>query len=114
MAARGRRGAVGKDVAAGAKGFTQNLFSPKGIFFRPWIVLEAGPPRAAETERERGMADGGGALDIERLMGEMRPRLHRYCARMMGSAFEGEDVVQDALAKAATADFGRIDRHTPG
>jgi RNA polymerase sigma-70 factor, ECF subfamily len=56
------------------------------------------------------MADRGGALDIERLMGEMRPRLHRYCARMMGSAFEGEDVVQDALAKAAAADFGRVEQ----
>lgn len=36
-------------------------------------------------------------------LGEMRPRLHRYAARMMGSAFDGEDVVQDALAKAAEA-----------
>jgi RNA polymerase sigma-70 factor (ECF subfamily) len=33
----------------------------------------------------------------------MRPRLHRYCARMIGSAFDGEDVVQDALARAAVA-----------
>ena len=30
----------------------------------------------------------------------IRPRLHRYCARMMGSAFDGEDVVQDALFDA--------------
>jgi RNA polymerase sigma-70 factor (ECF subfamily) len=29
-----------------------------------------------------------------------RPELHRYCARMMGSAIDGEDVLQDALAKA--------------
>ncbi|NYT42896.1 sigma-70 family RNA polymerase sigma factor [Sphingomonas sp. R-74633] len=33
----------------------------------------------------------------------MRPALHRYCARMMGSAFDGEDVVQDAYAKAGAA-----------
>jgi RNA polymerase sigma-70 factor (ECF subfamily) len=33
----------------------------------------------------------------------MRPRLHRYCSRMLGSAFDGEDVVQDALAKALEA-----------
>ncbi len=33
----------------------------------------------------------------------MRPALHRYCARMMGSAFDGEDVVQEALAKASAA-----------
>jgi RNA polymerase sigma-70 factor (ECF subfamily) len=37
------------------------------------------------------------------LAAEMRPRLHRYCARMVGSALEGEDVVQEALAKAAEA-----------
>ena len=36
-------------------------------------------------------------------MGTMRPKLHRYAARMMGSAFDGEDVVQDAMAKAAEA-----------
>ena len=37
------------------------------------------------------------------LLMEMRPRLHRYCARMVGSVFDGEDVVQDALAKAIEA-----------
>jgi RNA polymerase sigma-70 factor (ECF subfamily) len=37
-----------------------------------------------------------------------RPHLHRYCARMLGSAFEGEDVVQEALAKAAEAHAGEI------
>ena len=40
---------------------------------------------------------------LGRLMAEMRPRLHRYCSRMVGSAFDGEDVVQEALAKAAEA-----------
>ncbi|HEY1429797.1 MAG TPA: sigma-70 family RNA polymerase sigma factor [Candidatus Tumulicola sp.] len=34
------------------------------------------------------------------LVAELRPELHRYCARMTGSVFDGEDVVQDALAKA--------------
>jgi RNA polymerase sigma-70 factor, ECF subfamily len=34
------------------------------------------------------------------LVGELRPALHRYCARLVGSAIDGEDVVQDALAKA--------------
>ena len=34
---------------------------------------------------------------------EFRPRLHRYCARMTGSAVDGEDVVQDALVKALRA-----------
>lgn len=40
---------------------------------------------------------------LGRLMAEVRPRLHRYCARIVGSVFEGEDVVQEALAKAAEA-----------
>src|SRR4029453_448004 len=31
---------------------------------------------------------------------EVRPELHRYCARMTGSIAEGEDVVQDTLARA--------------
>jgi RNA polymerase sigma-70 factor (ECF subfamily) len=30
----------------------------------------------------------------------VRAELHRYCARMVGSAADGEDVVQDALARA--------------
>ncbi len=30
----------------------------------------------------------------------LRPRLHRYCARMVGSITDGEDVVQDALFRA--------------
>src|SRR5689334_23246973 len=50
------------------------------------------------------MADGArAATDLDRLIQDLRPALHRYCARMVGSAFEGEDVVQDALAKAAEA-----------
>ncbi|MBV9056456.1 MAG: sigma-70 family RNA polymerase sigma factor [Candidatus Eremiobacteraeota bacterium] len=34
------------------------------------------------------------------LVDEIRPELHRYCARMTGSVFDGEDAVQDTLAKA--------------
>src|SRR6267378_8310650 len=30
----------------------------------------------------------------------LRPSLHRYCARMTGSVWDGEDVVQDALFQA--------------
>jgi RNA polymerase sigma-70 factor (ECF subfamily) len=33
----------------------------------------------------------------------IRPELHRYCARLTGSVIEGEDIVQDALAKALYA-----------
>lgn len=41
--------------------------------------------------------------DFERLLGEVRPKLHRYCARMTGSAVDGEDIVQDAMIKALAA-----------
>src|SRR5688572_31218812 len=34
------------------------------------------------------------------LASEIRPELHRYCARMIGSVADGEDVVQDTLARA--------------
>ena len=34
------------------------------------------------------------------LVAEVRPELHRYCTRMTGSVFDGEDVVQETLAKA--------------
>ncbi len=33
----------------------------------------------------------------------LRPELHRYCARLTGSVIEGEDIVQEALAKALYA-----------
>jgi RNA polymerase sigma-70 factor, ECF subfamily len=38
--------------------------------------------------------------DIDSLLAELRPQLHRYCARMVGSVIDGEDVLQDALIKA--------------
>lgn len=34
------------------------------------------------------------------LVADVRPELHRYCARMTGSVADGEDVVQEALATA--------------
>lgn len=53
--------------------------------------------------------------DIERLLVAMRPKLHGYCARMVGSVIDGEDVLQDALIKAveAHASAGPIG-HTEG
>ncbi|MDQ0572330.1 RNA polymerase sigma factor (sigma-70 family) [Variovorax paradoxus] len=34
------------------------------------------------------------------LVDDVRPELHRYCTRMTGSVADGEDVVQDTLARA--------------
>src|SRR5215468_6592587 len=47
--------------------------------------------------------DPGPDPAFETLLGSLRPTLHRYCARMTGSTIDGEDVVQDALAKAIEA-----------
>jgi RNA polymerase sigma-70 factor, ECF subfamily len=43
-----------------------------------------------------------GRLDVRyraflETVAQLRPKLHRYCARMTGSTMDGEDVVQDAL-----------------
>ena len=46
---------------------------------------------------------------IEGSLVELRPALHRYAARMMGSVLDGEDVVQDAIARAMAA----LDRAPP-
>ncbi|MBK7582953.1 MAG: sigma-70 family RNA polymerase sigma factor [Myxococcales bacterium] len=46
------------------------------------------PELASAREQFNALVDG------------MRPDLHRYAARLVGSAIDGEDVVQDTLAKA--------------
>lgn len=40
---------------------------------------------------------------FEALASTLRPELHRYCARLMGSVLDGEDVVQDTFASAWAA-----------
>src|SRR5260221_7372615 len=49
--------------------------------------------------------DGSGPFEARYLafletITNLRPSLHRYCARMTGSVMDGEDVVQDALFEA--------------
>jgi RNA polymerase sigma-70 factor, ECF subfamily len=47
--------------------------------------------------------DASAAAVINDMLAALRPKLHRYCARMVGSAIDGEDVLQDALIKAVEA-----------
>jgi RNA polymerase sigma-70 factor (ECF subfamily) len=44
-----------------------------------------------------------GRQHLEAVLEQLRPRLHRYCARMTGSVIDGEDVVQEAMLKAMDA-----------
>jgi RNA polymerase sigma-70 factor (ECF subfamily) len=55
------------------------------------VAMEPAP--AFEQAREQFLA----------LVADVRPALHRYCARLTGSVIDGEDIVQDALAKALYA-----------
>ncbi|MBC8070318.1 MAG: sigma-70 family RNA polymerase sigma factor [Deltaproteobacteria bacterium] len=48
------------------------------------------PPPDLAAARERFLA----------MVEDVRPDLHRYTSRLVGSAIDGEDVVQDTLAKA--------------
>jgi len=51
------------------------------------------PPRSPTRAR----------AEFEELITDIRPQLHRYAARMIGSVVDAEDVVQEALAKAYSA-----------
>jgi RNA polymerase sigma-70 factor (ECF subfamily) len=53
------------------------------------------------SERTPGVQDA--RESFHRLLVELRPRLHRYSARVTGSVIDGEDVVQEALVKAIEA-----------
>jgi RNA polymerase sigma factor (sigma-70 family) len=55
-------------------------------------MAEANPELLAKLEASRN--------DFLAAVEGLRPDLHRYCARMTGSVIDGEDVVQDVLARA--------------
>ena len=55
-----------------------------------------------DTQQERenvGLFDDRYRAFLETIA-QVRPRLHRYCARMLGSVMDGEDLVQDVLFQA--------------
>ena len=55
---------------------------------------------AAETPEKLPPELGSARDKFLELVAELRPELHRYAARLTGSIIDGEDVVQDTLAKA--------------
>ena len=53
------------------------------------------------SERDELLSDlSEGRRKFLALVETVRPELHRYCARMTGSVVDGEDIVQEALARA--------------
>ena len=54
-----------------------------------------GPGERVETEIQAAARKA-----FDDFVCDVRTDLHRYCSRMVGSSIEGEDVVQDVLAKA--------------
>jgi RNA polymerase sigma-70 factor (ECF subfamily) len=60
-------------------------------------------------DRKMASAASKPAQDLTPLLVTLRPALHRYAARMVGSVLDGEDVVQEAIASA----IGALDRAPP-
>lgn len=56
------------------------------------------PARAAAAQRQQTIRE-----TFDHSLASLRPKLHRYCARMVGSVIDAEDVVQEALVKAIEA-----------
>jgi RNA polymerase sigma-70 factor (ECF subfamily) len=55
------------------------------------------------TTPSRPFTSAQGPAEFEALIQDIRPELHRYCTRMIGSVVDAEDLVQEALAKAYAA-----------
>ena len=51
----------------------------------------------------QGFTQTGERANFLELVADIRPELHRYCARMTGSVIDGEDLVQETLLKAFAA-----------
>jgi len=58
------------------------------------------PPHMTEERRAAPPELGQARERFLELVAEVRPELHRYCARVTGSVTDGEDIVQEALARA--------------
>src|SRR5678815_695435 len=60
------------------------------------------PDRKSLDDREQPFASRlvESRREFLALVADLRPELHRYCARMVGSIADGEDIVQETLARA--------------
>src|SRR5262245_8551245 len=72
-----------------------------GLTHRPSRRSRLDIQEDAMSEESATLAELGAAREqFLALVDAIRPDLHRYCARMTGSVFDGEDIVQDTLARA--------------
>src|SRR5258708_16955008 len=69
-------------------------------------------PKLKADKSEMSISPVDGRARLQAVMAELRPELHRYCARLAGSAFDGDDIVQDVLVRALVAADG-LDAETP-
>ena len=96
------------DAAIGGKTTTHTLESSHSPFLSQpaalsKILIDIAAPIPGGTERGSARSRHMNTDEFEDRLKALRPRLHRYCARMTGSAVNGEDVFQDALVKALHA-----------
>ena len=68
-----------------------------GNTFRQTGMTEIQRPDLAESLQKSVAAS---RKEFVNAMAAIRPRLHKFCTRMCGSPFDGEDVVQEVLADA--------------
>ncbi len=52
------------------------------------------------TDRARPGSTTPGAAELETRLDEHRGELYGYCYRMLGSAFDADDAVQDTMVRA--------------
>src|SRR5258706_5821347 len=69
-------------------------------------------PKLKADKSEMSISPVDGRARLQAVMAELRPELHRYCARLVGSVFDGDDIVQDVLVRALVAADG-LDAETP-
>jgi RNA polymerase sigma-70 factor, ECF subfamily len=92
-----------KDTRSVDVSFWRPFFVPLLNWLTPTLAPET--IRSMEHPTQDGTMNLQASIDVTRkqflvAVKGVRPRLHRFCARMCGSVLDGEDVVQETLADA--------------